>query len=152
MAQKKPKLDRQTLLDRRYDYMKQAFKIDGGKSASPISKELETWARHWTAVHLLGTLAEEAHLGKFKIYDVHHIMGRTNTGEFDTLEYLITLNRLEHECVEGDCVIENLRGDEYMYLILYLLRKSTKNRWNKPRELIEKNISIERLEYIRKIK
>jgi len=122
MAQKKPKLDRQTLLDRRYDYMKQAFKIDGGKSASPISKELETWARHWTAVHLLGTLAEEAHLG------------------------------LEHECVEGDCVIENLRGDEYMYLILYLLRKSTKNRWNKPRELIEKNISIERLEYIRKIK
>lgn len=140
MALKLPKLDRKTLLDRRYKYMEEAFKIDGGACQSPFHKRVVAYY----GKHELG----------INIKDVHHLMGRTNTGEFDGLEFLITLCRNEHRiCETGGCPwweCEVLPGREYEWFILWRLKNAPTNRWNKPRKLLEKQITPERLEVIRR--
>ncbi len=150
MPQKLPKLDRDTLLSRRYDYMKQAFKIDGGTSVGFHYKTLLKDARQRYAER--GNTKTADDLLKLNTFDVCHLNHRTNTGEFDGLEWLATASRLEHNFMDGkEPAPHDLTAEEYKYWFLYLLRKSTKNRWSKPLELIEKKILPERLKIIQEI-
>ncbi len=150
MALKPPKLDRQTLLDRRYERMRAAWRIDGGTSVGFHYKQLLKDARQRYAEK--GNTLTADNLLKLNTFDVCHLNHRTNTGEFDTLEWLITLSRQEHLWIDGgEQAPHDLTAEEYKYYLLWSLRNSPKNRWSKPLKLIEKNITVERLEYIRGI-
>lgn len=149
--QKLPKLDRETLLRRRYKFMEEAFKIDGGTSVGFHYKTLLKDARQRYKDNPTAIMADD--LQKLTTFDVCHLNHRTDTGEFDGLEWLATASRLEHNYMDGkEPAPHNLTAQEYMYWFLWLLRKSPKNRWNQPRELLEKKISAERLEIIGRIK
>ena len=149
--QKKPKLDRQELLDRRYAFMKQAWELDGGKSVGANYKDLLKDARQRYAK--CGNIWTADNLAKVSTFDVCHLNHRTNTGEFDGLGWLATASRLEHNFMDGkEPAPHNLTAEEYKYWFLHLLRKSNKDRWHLPRELLETKISEKRLKEIKEIK
>ncbi len=149
--QKLPKLDRDTLLKRRYEFMRKAWELDGGTSVGFHYKQLLKDAREKYAEK--GNTLTADNLLKLNTFDVCHLNHRTNTGEFDGLEWLATASRLEHNFMDGkEPAPHNLTAEEYKYWFLHLLRKSTKNRWDLPRKLIEKKILPERLKIIQEIK
>lgn len=122
--------------------MIEAWELDGGTCASPFHLEI---------VKAYGL----CHLGVI-VKDIHHLLGRTSTGEFDLPEYLITLCRVEHMFCEGGMKrmgghVE-MTGVEYEYHILWRLRDCHNDRWAKPRELFETKIEPKRLKEIREIK
>lgn len=156
--QKLPKLDRDTLLKRRYEFMREAWELDGRTSVGFYYKDLLKYARQMYAEN--GNTKTADDLLKLNTFDVCHLNHRTNTGEFDGLEWLATASRLEHNWMDGKepvfLAIEDnapieLTAEEYKYLFLHLLRKSTKNRWDLPRKLIEKKITPERIKIIQEI-
>ena len=149
--QKKPKLDRQELLDRRYKNMRIAWKLDGGTSVGANYKDLLKYARQRYAEN--GNTKTADDLLKLNTFDVCHLNHRTNTGEYDGLEWLATASRLEHNFMDGkEPAPHKLTAEEYMYWWLYQLKGCHNDRWHKPRKLLEKKISVERLKTIRRIK
>ncbi len=150
MVLKPPKPDKETLLKNRYAKMAEAWELDGRTSVGFHYKQLLKDAREKYAEK--GNTLTADNLLKLNTFDVCHLNHRTNTGEFDGLEWLATASRLEHNFMDGkEPAPHDLTAEEYKYLFLHLLRKSTKNRWDLPRKLIEKKITPERLEIIRSI-
>jgi hypothetical protein len=117
--------------------MLEAWKLDGGANASPLALYWKKdFGRTW----------------EYRFIDPpHHINSRDNTGKYDSVEWLITLNRLEHNLVEYGCKPLHLTGTEYMYLVLWLLKATPTDRWSKARKLLETKISEGRIEEIKRV-
>ena len=112
--QKKPKLDRDTLLGRRYEFMKQAWELDGKTSVGFHYKTLLKDARQRYAEN--GNTKTADDLLKLNTFDVCHLNHRTNTGEYDGLEWLATASRLEHNWIDGkEPAPHKLTAKEYRY-------------------------------------
>ena len=150
MALKKPKLDRDTLLVVRYAMMKQAWELDGKTSVGANYKDLLKYARQRYAEN--GNTKTADDLLKLNTFDVCHLNHRTNTGEYDGLEWLATASRLEHNFMDGkEPAPHKLTAEEYKYWWLYQLKGNKNDRWHLPRKLLETKISIKRLKEIREI-
>ena len=150
MALKKPKLDRDTLLSKRYDLMKRAWVLDNKTSVGADYKDLLKNARQRYAEN--GNTKTADDLLKLNTFDVCHLNHRTNTGEYDGLEWLATASRLEHNWIDGkEPAPHKLTAEEYRYWWLYQLKGKRNDRWRLPRELLETKISVERLKEIREI-
>ena len=150
MTLKTPKLDRDTLLSRRYNFMKQAFMLDGRTSVGFHYKALLKAARERYAEN--GNTKTADDLLKLNTFDVCHLNHRTDTGEYDGLEWLATASRLEHNFIDGkEPAPHKLTAEEYKYWWLYQLKGNKNDRWHLPRKLLETKISVERLKEIREI-
>ena len=127
--------------------MRQAFMLDGRTSVGFHYKTLLKDARERYAEN--GNTKTADDLLKLNTFDVCHLNHRTNTGEFDGLEWLITLSRQEHLWIDGGAPApHNLKAEEYKYYLLWNLRNCHNDRWSKPRGLLEKKISEERIKHI----
>lgn len=127
-----PKLpEKKDLLANRKKAMREAWYLDRQTNVSPLHhywrKEFgKTW--EWA-------LADPP----------HHLLSRDNSGKHDGVEFLITLNRLEHRMCELGCKPLKLTGKEYEFLILWLLAFKPNNRWTMARIEISRKIPRERL-------
>jgi hypothetical protein len=135
---KKDKMDRRNnVLGYRKEQMREAWLLDKDTNVSPL-------ALYW-----------KKDFGKTWDYTFidapHHIAGRDSTGKYDGIEWLITLNRLEHRYCEDGCKPLKLTGSEYTYLLLWLLRDKPNNRWDKARQFVGKKITRERMKEIHKL-
>ena len=135
---KKDKADRRQAIEQnRKARMKEAWYLDGQTNVSPLHPYWKKeFGRTW----------------EYKLIDPpHHIAGRDNTGKYDGVEWLITLNRLEHRYCEDGCKSLKLTGNEYQYLILWLLRDKPNNRWTEAKAFIGKKITRTRMGQIHRL-
>lgn len=111
--------------------------MDGKINASPL-------ALYWKK--------DKGTTWEYKLVDhPHHINSRDNTGLYDGVEWLITLNRLEHDFCEKGCKPLGLTGTEYTYLLLYLKVGKPDDRWEKARVMLSRKMSEKRFKVVIKI-
>lgn len=125
------------LRENRKAQMLLAWKADSGANASPLHAYWKKeFGRHW----------------EYKVIDhPHHLFSRDNSGKWDGTEYLITLNRMEHQWCEDGCKPLKLTGIEYEYLILLGLKDKPNDRWTEARELKGKRLGAVARRKINKI-
>lgn len=129
--------DKKELRENRKAQMLLAWKADGGANASPLHAYWKKeFGKKW----------------EYKLIDPpHHILSRDNSGKYDGVEFLITLNRLEHRMCEDGCKPLKLTGIEYMWLVLWLLNGKENNRWDRARALLGRKIAHKRMGEIIKL-
>src|SRR3990172_12237123 len=128
---------RKELLANRKRCMLEAWNLDNQSNASPLALYWKKdFGRTWEY--------------KF-IAPPHHFLNRDKSGKYDSVEYLMTLNRLEHNFCELGCKPLQLTGVEYEYLILWLSMGRPNNRWDEPRHLKAKKLEATALKRIMKL-